>query len=225
MDRQLLIFDLDGTLIDSRSDLTTGINLMRAHYALSPLSQETVSSYIGGGVRNLVERSLQKAKVDIEEALDLTLKFYTEHILDQTEFYPHVEAGLKTLFSNGHTLALLSNKPGDLTRQIMKQLGTADYFRRILGGGDLENLKPAPDGIYQFIDQTGISAHNCWMIGDHHTDLETAHNAGVRSGFVSYGIGQPGKFTADQTWPGFAELVDYFLGLNSKTGIASRCDL
>ncbi len=210
MDKQLLIFDLDGTLIDSRSDLTTGINLMRDHYALSPLTQETVSNYIGGGIRNLVERSLQEVKVDIEEALALTLKFYSEHMMDQTKFYPHVEKGLKTLFSNGYIMAVLSNKPGVLTRLIIEQLGVSDYFYRIIGGGDLKNLKPAPDGICQLIDQSGIPAHNCWMIGDHHTDLETANNAGVRSGFVSYGIGHPGKFNADQTWPGFDELVDYF---------------
>ena len=210
MNRQLLIFDLDGTLIESRLDLATGLNLMRTHYGLSPLTVETIVGYIGDGARNLVELSLQGAKADLEEALALALKFYAEHMLDQTEFYPHVEEGLKTLLSSGHVLTVLSNKPGNLTRRIIEQLGATDCFSRILGGGDLKSLKPAPDGIHQLIDQTEISAENCWMIGDHHTDLETAYNANVKSGFVSYGIGHPDKFSADKTWHGFDELVDYF---------------
>ena len=211
MEKQLLIFDLDGTLADTRADLATGINLMRAHYNLPPLALETVTSYIGNGIRKLVERSLDGVEVELDEALALDKKFYAEHMLDETALYPGVVEGLQAL--SGNTLAVLSNKPGDSSRIILKHLGVDGLFFRILGGGDLPNLKPAPDGIVALMEESGISPENTWMIGDHHTDLEVAYNAGVKSGFVTYGIGHAGEFTADQTWHGFEELMGFF---NSK---------
>lgn len=211
MNRQLLIFDLDGTLVDSRADLAAGINQMRAHYRLPPLDLDTVTGFIGEGVRKLVERSLADAEaIDVDEALALNRRFYAERMLDQTALYPEVEAGLRRLADAGHALAVLSNKPGDPSREILRHLGVDHLFVRILGGGDLPNLKPAPDGIVALMDQTAIPASRTWMIGDHHTDLEAAHNAGVRSGFVTYGIGHPGGFNADRTWNGFAELTACF---------------
>jgi phosphoglycolate phosphatase len=208
MDKKLLIFDLDGTLAETRYDLTTGINCMRAHYGLSPLTVETVTGFIGNGVRKLVERSVEGVDVDVDEALALNRKFYAEHMFDKTCLYPGVEEGLGQLA--GHKLAVLSNKPGDPTRAILKHLGVEDRFFRIYGGGDLPNLKPSPDGVEALLEESGMVAENTWMIGDHHTDLEVAHNAGVKSAFVTYGIGHAGEFSADQTWHGFQELVEFF---------------
>ncbi|MEI8206270.1 MAG: HAD-IA family hydrolase [Kiritimatiellales bacterium] len=214
--KQLLIFDLDGTLADTRADLATGINLMRAHYGLPPLSMEKIETYVGDGIRVLVERSLQGAAVNVDEALALDKKFYAERMLDETVLYPGVAEGLKKLADAGHALAVLSNKPGDPSRVILKHLGVGDLFFRIIGGGDLPKLKPAPDGIFALMKDSGIQPENTWMLGDHHTDLEVAHNAGVKSGFVTYGIGHPGKFTADQIWNGFGELVNFFIGSGSQ---------
>jgi phosphoglycolate phosphatase len=211
MQKQLLIFDLDGTLADTRADLATGINLMRAHYGLPPISMEIIETYVGDGIRKLVERSLQGANVDVDEALELDRRFYREHMLDETVLYPGVAEGLNKLAKAGHMLAVLSNKPGDPSRIILKHLGVDGFFLRIIGGGDVPNLKPAPDGIIALMKESGIAAENVWMLGDHHTDLEVAHNAGVKSGFVTYGIGHSGEFTADQVWHGFAELVEFFL--------------
>lgn len=210
MQKQLLIFDLDGTLADTRADLATGINLMRAHYGLPPVSMEIVESYIGDGVRKLVERSLQGADVNVDEALALNRKFYAEHMLGETALYPGVAEGLEKLSGAGHALAVLSNKPGDPSRVILNHLGVDGLFFRIIGGGDVPNLKPAPDGIIALMEESGVLPENTWMLGDHHTDLEVAHNAGVKSGFVTYGIGHPGEFSADQVWNGFAELVEFF---------------
>jgi len=215
MQKQLLIFDLDGTLADTRADLATGINLMRAHYGLPPIGMEMIESYVGDGIRNLVQRSLQGADVNVDEALALDRKFYAEHMLDETVLYPGVAEGLKKLAEAGHALAVLSNKPGDPSRVILKHLGVGDLFFRIIGGGDLPNLKPAPDGIFALMKESGVLPENTWMLGDHHTDLEVAHNAGVKSGFVTYGIGHPGEFTADQVWNGFGELIDFFIGSGS----------
>jgi phosphoglycolate phosphatase len=210
MKKQLLIFDLDGTLADTRADLATGINLMRAHYGLPALSMETIEGFVGDGIRKLVERSLQGADVNVDEALALDKKFYAEHMLDETALYPGVDEGLRKLAAAGHVLAVLSNKPGDPSRVILKHLGVDGLFLRIIGGGDVPNLKPAPDGILALMQDSGIQTENTWMLGDHHTDLEVAHNAGIKSGFVTYGIGHPGEFTADQVWNGFEELVGFF---------------
>lgn len=208
MNKQLLIFDLDGTLAETRQDLTTGINQMRAHYGLPALDVETVTGYIGNGICKLVERSVQGTDIDVDEALVLNRKFYAEHMFDETQLYPGVEEGLVKLA--GYELAVLSNKPGNPTRAILEHLRVDGLFFRILGGGDLPNLKPAPDGIEALMEESGFSAQNTWMIGDHHTDLEVAHNAGVKSGFVTYGIGHAGEFTADQIWNNFEELVHFF---------------
>lgn len=212
MNRQLLIFDLDGTLADTRADLTTGINLMRARYSLPPLAAETVAGFIGDGIRKLVERALQGADADPDEALDLYRRMYEEHMLDETALYPGVADGLRRLSEAGHLLAVLSNKPGDPSRIILDHLGAAPLFIRILGGGDLPNLKPAPDGILLLMDESGTGKGQTWMIGDHHTDLEAARQAGVRSGFVTYGMGHPGGLPADQVWNGFEELTSFFAG-------------
>jgi phosphoglycolate phosphatase len=210
MEKQLLVFDLDGTLADTRADLTTGINLTRAHYGLPPIDVDTVTGYVGGGIRKLVERSMEGTGVDIDEALVLDRRFYAEHMFDETALYPGVEAGLERLAATGHVLAVLSNKPGDPTREILRHLGTNHHFFRIYGGGDLPRLKPFPDGIEALLAESTVPPENCWMIGDHHTDLEVAHNANVKSVFVTYGIGMPGRFEADQTFNGFADLTDFF---------------
>ncbi|HNX52715.1 MAG TPA: HAD hydrolase-like protein [Pontiellaceae bacterium] len=215
MHRQLLVFDLDGTLADSRADLATAVNLMRAHYSLPPLSLDTIESYVGNGVRQLVARSLQDTGVDVAEALPLYKQFYTEHMLDATALYPGVAQGLRRLAESGHLLAVLSNKPGDPSRTILHHLGAGPLFAWILGGGDLPNLKPAPDGLLALVAATGMPPQKVWMIGDHHTDLEAARNAGVKSGFVTYGIGNPGGFRADQVWNSFEELVDFFANKRS----------
>lgn len=211
MQNQLLIFDLDGTLADTRADLATGINRMRAHYGLPPLEAGTLTGYIGDGVRKLVERSLQGAEVNVDEALTLNRRFYAEHMLDETALYPGVREGLEKLAAAGHIPAVLSNKPGDPSRVILHHLGVGRLFLRVIGGGDLPNLKPSPDGILALMEESGVGAADVWMIGDHHTDLEAAHNAGVKSGFVTYGIGHTGAFTADQVWNGFEELTEFFL--------------
>lgn len=210
MKKQLLIFDLDGTLADTRADLTTGINLMRAHYGLPLLDLNTVSGYIGSGIRRLVERSLQGAKVDLNEALELDRVFYNAHVVDETVLYPGVQEGLQKLVDAGHLLAVLTNKPCDSSQIIFKYFRLDRFFFRVIGGDDMSTLKPVPDGIISLMNYTGIPANDVWMIGDHHTDLEAAYNAGVKSGFVTYGIGNPGEFSATQTWNGFDDLTDFF---------------
>jgi phosphoglycolate phosphatase len=210
MDPQLLIFDLDGTLIDSRMDLAAGINHMRRHFALEPLPLDTVVGYIGNGVRRLVEGALQGADVDMEEALRINKEYYYSHLTVHTTLYEGVEQGIGRLTAAGHTLAVLTNKPGDPSRQILDGLGIGDSFATIIGGGDVAKLKPEPDGVHRCMTDSGADAANTWMIGDHYTDLAAADNAGIKSAFVRYGFGEERGRKPDVYFASFSDLVGYF---------------
>jgi len=208
---QLLIFDLDGTLVDSRADLAAGINHMRSHFGLDTLSQDTVTSYVGSGVRDLVQRSLWGSDVIFKEALEIYRAYYNSHLAVHTTTYPGVRTGVQVLAEAGHKLALLSNKPGDSSRAIMRHFGLDHYFMAMLGGGDLTRLKPEPDGIRHCLGLAELPASETWMIGDHHTDLVAAQNAGVRSAFVEYGFGDQGGHEANVHFISFSKLVDFYV--------------
>ncbi len=210
---QLIIFDLDGTLIDSRADLAAGINHMRAQFKLEPLAVEIIGGYVGNGVRKLVERSLQgAADVDLEEALEINLDYYFSHLAVYTTLYPGVAEGLRRLSDAGHKLALLSNKQGKSCRAIMRHFGLDGFFSDIVGGGDVARLKPEPDGIFKCLESAAMEASNTWMVGDHYTDLAVAKNAGVKSAFVRYGFGEERGYEPSVYFVSFPELVEYFVG-------------
>ena len=210
MNPQLLIFDLDGTLIDSRTDLAEGINHMRMHFELSPLLFETVGGYIGNGVRLLVERSLQGAAVDFEEALQVYINYYYSHLTVHTTLYEGVAEGIPQLAAAGHKLALLTNKPGDPSREILKHFGLDGYFDTIIGGGDIDKLKPEPEGILHIMKITAMNSSNAWMVGDHYTDLAAAENAGIKSAFVRYGFGEERGHKPTRYFASFSELAGHF---------------
>ena len=146
-EHQLLLCDLDGTLIDSREDLATGVNLMRADYGLEPLSIGVVTDFVGNGARKLVERSLPGSVKSIEEALHKFKNYYKENMFVKTRLYPSVEEGLRLLHGKGWKLALSSNKPSDKCEEILKHLGIAVYFDMILGASENYPLKPDPASI------------------------------------------------------------------------------
>ncbi len=211
MKPRLLIFDLDGTLIDSRADLAAGINHMRGHYGLEPLPLETVSGYIGNGVRKLVTRSLQGAAVDEDEALCINKAYYASHLTVHTTLYDGVADGLRQLKAAGHTLGVLTNKPGDPSRTILQHFGLMDVFAEVVGGGDIERLKPEPDGVFRFRELSGMDRSEAWMIGDHYTDLAVAENAGIQSAFVEYGFGEERGHKPNVYFASFSDLVGYFV--------------
>ena len=213
MKPQVLIFDLDGTLIDSRRDLATGINLMRRHYGLGPLPVETVAGFVGEGIRSLVSRSLQDAPfaVDLEEAVRLDSGFYRHHIHDETTLYPGVREGLDRLAAAGHTLALLSNKPGAASREILRHFEIEALFASIIGGDSGVPLKPDPEAVFTILRAVGGERADTWMIGDNHTDIAAAHRAGIHSIFVTYGMGTLGAEPPEQTVADFDALTRLFL--------------
>lgn len=213
MKRQILIFDLDGTLIDSRQDLATGINLMRRHYGLDPLPVETVIGFVGEGVRNLVSRSLEDAPiaVDLEEAVRLDTEYYRQHIHDATTLYPGVREGLNRLAQAGHALALLSNKPGKASREILRYFKIETLFAEIIGGDSGAPLKPNPEAIFAILRDVGGERADAWMVGDNHTDIAAAHRAGIHSIYVTYGMGAPGPEKPELTVADFEAVTRMFV--------------
>jgi phosphoglycolate phosphatase len=211
MQPALLIFDLDGTLIDSQRDLATAVNLVRGHYGLAPLPVSTVSGYIGDGVRALLQRALAGAAFDLEEAVGLQKRFYREHLHDETALYPGVAAGLRRLHTQGHCLAVATNKPVEMSDLILSHFGLRELFTYVGGDGNAARLKPDPAMILNAMRQTGIGSDRTWVIGDNATDLESARRAGARSIFVTYGIGSAGGQIPDVTCATFDELVRRFI--------------
>ena len=203
---QVIIFDLDGTLIDSRQDLTTAVNLTRAYYNLEPLSMETVCSYIGNGTRNLIERSLPE-DIDIDEALPIMKRFYYAHLTDETILYPGVQEGLKKLTATGRKLAVITNKPDEAAKIVLEKLGVDKYFDEIIGGGGGHPLKPEPDALLYFAKKWNADLKESWMVGDHYTDLESGTRAGMKCCWASYGFGDPKGFAYDFNAKSFAEFA------------------
>lgn len=207
---RLLIFDLDGTLIDSVGDLTTAVNRLRGDFHLAPLAASTVRRYVGNGVRKLVERALQGHPADFEAALAKYRGYYAHHMHDTTALFPGVVEGLRKLRTAGWQLAVISNKPADFCRALLTRLGVAELFCCILGDGDTAHLKPDPEPLLEVMRRATAKPDGTWMIGDHHTDLEAARRAGVRSVFVAYGLGETGAEKPDQSCPNFAAVVEFF---------------
>ena len=207
---RLLIFDLDGTLIDSVGDLTTAVNRLRADYDLAPLPASTVGRYVGNGVRKLVERALQGHPTDFEAALEKYRGYYARHMNDTTVLFPGVAEGLHKLRAAGYQLAVISNKPADFCRTLLVRLGVAELLCCILGDGNTAQLKPDPAPLLEVMRRTFATPAETWMIGDHHTDLEAARRAGVHSVFVSYGLGEIGAEKPDQCCADFAKVVKFF---------------
>jgi phosphoglycolate phosphatase len=192
---QLLIFDLDGTLIDSRLDLANSVNATRARFGQGPLPNELVYSYVGNGAPVLIRRAMGPESDDaqISAALDFFLDYYGHHALDDTALYPGVLQALERFRESGAKMAVLTNKPVRLSRRIMESLGVSGYLFQIYGGNSFEHKKPHRVGIDELRKEAGADVSETWMVGDSYVDVQTARNAGVNSCGVTYGF-QPETF-------------------------------
>jgi phosphoglycolate phosphatase len=186
---QLLIFDLDGTLVDSETDLTLSVNAVRSQMGLDSLPRKTISSYVGQGVTTLMERALgtSASSENTQKAVALFLAYYRIHMLDNTVPYAGVRESLEEL--GGRKLAVLTNKPVRFSRDLLTGLGMARYFSFIYGGDSFAQKKPDPVGIAKLMNDTNFAKTQTMIVGDSDTDVLTARNAGVLACGVTYGIG------------------------------------
>jgi len=193
----LIVFDLDGTLIDSKEDLACAVNAVRAHCGLAPLTNETVYSYVGEGAPTLIRRVLGPASdAVIEDALAYFLDYYRDHMVDHTVLYPGVRETLDRLLGAGVKLAILTNKPVRMSCAIVEALGVAPYFERVYGGNSFEQKKPHPVGIETLMRECDSARGRTMMVGDSAVDIRTARNAHVQACGVTYGF-QPETLVAD----------------------------
>jgi phosphoglycolate phosphatase len=187
---RLIVFDLDGTLVDSLADLAAAVNdaLHQVEPRSPPLPVETVRTFIGDGARLLLARSLQAqgALESVDQILPLFLDSYRRGLMRSTTLYPGALPCLDALA--GRHLAVLSNKPGDLSRELLTALGVSDRFVRIWGTGDVPERKPDPRGLLQLMAKLAVSAAETLVVGDSATDVRTARAASVSVVAVSYGF-------------------------------------
>jgi phosphoglycolate phosphatase len=195
---RLFVFDLDGTLVDSKADLANSVNATRILMGLSPLPLDVVSSYVGNGAPMLVKRALPDATdAQLADALQYFLNYYREHMLDDTTLYPGVREALDGLRSQGKIMAVLTNKPVRFSVEMLERLGLAAHFLRIYGGNSFPEKKPHPEGLLNVLQESGVEAQGAVMVGDSAVDIETARNAGTLACGVSWGF-RPETFIE---WP------------------------
>jgi phosphoglycolate phosphatase len=194
----LFIFDLDGTLVDSKLDLAHAVNATRAHMGLPPLEHDLIYSYVGNGAPVLVRRALapETPEKEVERALDFFLTYYREHMLDYTVLYPTVKETLEKLDNGTRRLAVLTNKPVRISVGILDGLGVGRHFFRVYGGNSFEQKKPHPIGVEALLRESGARKEEALMVGDSAVDIRTARNAGISACGVTYGF-QPETLKTD----------------------------
>jgi phosphoglycolate phosphatase len=184
-----LVFDLDGTLIDSKLDLALSIDATLKHMGRASLPHELIYSYVGNGAAVLVRRALGDAVTDAEADAGhrFFLAYYREHMLDNTVTYPGVREALEAL--GHHPMAVLTNKPVRFSEKILEGLRIASYFRCVYGGNSFETKKPDPEGLNTILRAFKIEPRQAMLVGDSDVDVRTARNAGAWACGVSYGLG------------------------------------
>ena len=193
---KLVIFDLDGTLIDSRRDLAESVNAMLRHLGHHELPMDAIASYVGDGAPMLVRRALgdPKDQHSVKEALEYFLAYYRLHKLDHTHLYEGVKEALAAIRTpqNGlrRQMAVLSNKPVNPSRAIIEALGLREFFASVYGGNSFATKKPDPLGAKAILEETCSRPEETLMIGDSSNDILTGRNAGVWTCGVTYGFAQ-----------------------------------
>jgi phosphoglycolate phosphatase len=184
-----LLFDLDGTLIDSKRDLVQSVNATLRQMGRAELPEDLVASYVGSGAPILISRALGGSASEEERhrALRFFLAHYDAHKLDFTTAYPGVRETLEKL--RGLPMAVLTNKPVNISVRILEGLGLAGFFRAIYGGDSFATKKPDPQGANKILSELEIPPAQAAMVGDSEVDVQTARNAGMISAIVNFGFG------------------------------------
>ncbi len=187
-----LVFDLDGTLIDSKLDLALSVNATLERLGRAPLSEGRIFGYVGQGAPRLIEQALgpEATAEECRHGLEYFLAYYRDHMLDNTITYAGVREGLAAL--EGMPMAVLTNKPVRFSEQILEGLGLGRYFRFVYGGNSFPTKKPDPAGMEVLLRDFGAAPQQIMLVGDSEIDVQTARNAGTWVCGVTYGLGREG---------------------------------
>lgn len=218
MTPRLIVFDLDGTLVDSKRDLADAVNALIAELGGAALPEQAVADMVGKGAAVLIRRALAATGVDVDlrAALARFLELYDERLLVHTAPYEGMADALAALAPHV-PMAVLTNKPARATERILAGLGLRGHFRDVMGGDTAFGRKPDPAGLLALIERAGATPETTWLVGDSRIDLETARRAGVRICLARYGFGyrfDPGDFDGTELF------VDAPSELPKKWGLA-----
>lgn len=218
--KPLLIFDLDGTLIDSVPDIADAVNGALADLQRQTFDENTVRNWVGNGAKVLVERALQATQTDtpqadiVNEALQQFFYHYTKQSCEKTQAYQGVHTGLQQLFEAGFCMSIVTNKPMQFVPEILETLGWQGWFSTVLGGDSLPVKKPDPTPLLFTCEKLQFSPANSYMIGDSKNDILAGKNAKIKTLALSYGYnyGQDIRdFEPDNTFDNFADLTTFLL--------------
>ena len=210
MTTRLLLFDLDGTLVDSLDDLTSAVNHVRGSFSLPCLTAPAVRKMVGKGARNLISQALPDAPdTDLTQGLELFLEFNRIHIADQSRLYPGISHLLEKLSSQGAHMAVISNKNESLSRLILDSLASGQHFQQVCGGDTFPEMKPSPLPLQRLMEQFGTTADTTVMVGDSINDIQAGITAGVTTIGCGWGYGSEAELQlADYRVNSPAELGD-----------------
>ena len=228
IDKQLLMFDFDGTLIDSVPDLADATNIMLSQLGMPTYPLQTIEKWVGNGARKLVERALSGSVevddnlvlADVEAAEQLFFEAYAAHDVSKTVAYPDVDSGLKQLKDAGFTLALVTNKPIRFVPHILAGMGWTSLFDMVLGGDSLPQKKPDAAPLLHVCATLNFLPSEALMIGDSINDILAGKNAGIETVGLSYGYNYGNDIRdsePNQVFDSFAELLTWLLNQQSDT--------
>jgi phosphoglycolate phosphatase len=217
MDIRVVVFDLDGTLFDTRADIVNAVNHGRAALGLPPLEFDRIVAMVGNGVEVLAERAFRDSTVTPEEAVTRMMSYYTPDTPETAQLYPGVKETLPTI---GKTLTIVSNKPQQLVEALLEKNQIRQYFDYVAGGDTFDRLKPDPAAIGFFKQRYQIEdARQILVVGDHRPDVQMAQNAGVASVYCNYGFFGEDTAGADYAIDAFADLPALIRAIEDGTAV------
>jgi phosphoglycolate phosphatase len=214
-----IVFDLDGTLFDTRQDIVAAVNHARKYFRLSELSMEEIVSMVGYGVDQLAARCFMGTGVPARQAQERILEYYAAHPADKATPYPGVRETLPLLKPRK---AVVSNKPFGLLRDLLEQNGISHFFEMVAGGDTFSRKKPDPEALIHIMREFGVQALELLVVGDHTPDIEMARRAGCHCAYCRYGFFGRDEVGADYQIDSFTELPGVIEKLE-KTGNRNEC--
>lgn len=185
--KKLIAYDLDGTLVDTREDIILAANHMMAAMGRGPLAGETVKSYVGRGLHDLIKSCLKTAdEKDVEKGAKIYRRYYGEHMMDHTCLYPGAKETLE--YFKSRRQMVITNKPSPFSEDMLEKLGVAEYLSVILTGSSDHPPKPDPTGLLRVLHKENVAPADALLVGDSEVDLETGRRAGIETVLITHGF-------------------------------------
>ncbi len=213
-EKRCVLFDLDGTLLDTLADIASAVNHMRRTFNLPLWRDEDVKTFIGDGIEMLTRRAVADCDITFEQAFPPLKEYYFSHLQVHTALYPGVAEGLKRLKEAGFILGVVTNKPEPAALDTLKMYHIDTFFDGIAGGGGAYPLKPSPAGCLGLLARFHAAPERSYMVGDYVADLAAGAGAGMNTVFARWGLGEPKDGRIDYAFDSFSEMTDFLTGVS-----------